>query len=85
VAKREVGSPNRNRRHDGIGRLQEFYKSLKKKNNVDELLEVEEEMQLKESGASSSNLDEYVFDSLICHMCVVQCLFRSYSSFSYIT
>ncbi|CAK8574407.1 unnamed protein product [Lathyrus sativus] len=53
LAKREVGTIDRSQ---DIARLQEFYKSYRKKNNVDKLLE--EEMQLRESGAFSRNLGE---------------------------
>jgi callose synthase len=55
LAKREVGTIDRSQ---DIARLQEFYKSYRKKNNVDKLRE--EEMQLRESGAFSRNLGEYV-------------------------
>ncbi|GAU12085.1 hypothetical protein TSUD_00510 [Trifolium subterraneum] len=53
LAKREVGTIDRSQ---DIARLQEFYKSYRKKNNVDKLRE--EEMQLRESGAFSRNLGE---------------------------
>ncbi|PNY11747.1 callose synthase 9-like protein [Trifolium pratense] len=55
LAKREVGTIDRSQ---DIARLQEFYKSYRKKNNVDKLRE--DEMQLRESGAFSRNLGEYV-------------------------
>lgn len=57
LAKKEVGTIDRSQ---DIARLQEFYKSYRKKNNVDRLRE--EEMQLRESGAFSRNLGEYVSD-----------------------
>ncbi|CAJ2631144.1 unnamed protein product [Trifolium pratense] len=53
LAKREVGTIDRSQ---DIARLQEFYKSYRKKNNVDKLRE--DEMQLRESGAFSRNLGE---------------------------
>ncbi|KEH44542.1 putative 1,3-beta-glucan synthase [Medicago truncatula] len=53
LAKKEVGTIDRSQ---DIARLQEFYKSYRKKNNVDRLRE--EEMQLRESGAFSRNLGE---------------------------
>lgn len=55
LAKREVGTIDRSQ---DIARLQEFYKLYREKNNVDKLRE--EEMELRESGAFSGNLGEYV-------------------------
>lgn len=55
LAKKEVGTIDRSR---DIERLQEFYKLYREKNNVDKLRE--EEIKLRESGAFSGNLGEYV-------------------------
>lgn len=55
LAKREGGLIDRSQ---DIARLQEFYKLYREKNDVDKLRE--EEMKLKESGAFSGNLGEYV-------------------------
>ena len=55
LAKKEVGTIDRSR---DIELLQEFYKLYREKNNVDKLRE--EEMKLRESGAFSGNLGEYV-------------------------
>lgn len=55
LAKREGGTIDRSQ---DIARLQEFYKSYRESNNVDKLQE--EEMQLRESGALTGNLGEYV-------------------------
>ena len=56
LAKREAGTIDRSQ---DIARLQEFYKSYREKHNVDKLCE--EEMKLRESGAFSRDLGEYVF------------------------
>ena len=56
LAKREVGTIDRSQ---DIARLQEFYKLYREKHNVDKLCE--EEMKLRESGAFSRDLGEYVF------------------------
>ena len=64
LAKREGGGIDRSQ---DIARLQEFYKLYREKHNVDKLRE--EEMKLRESGAFSGNLGEYVSDiwnSIIC-------------------
>ncbi|CAO2832902.1 unnamed protein product, partial [Amaranthus hypochondriacus] len=53
LAKREVGSIDRSR---DIAYLQEFYKTYRRKQNVDQLLA--DEMKLRESGAFSGNLGE---------------------------
>ena len=55
LAKREVGSIDRSR---DIAYLQEFYKTYRRKQNVDQLLA--DEMKLRESEAFSGNLGEYV-------------------------
>lgn len=56
LAKREVGTIDRSQ---DIARLHEFYKRYREKNNVDRLQE--EEKKLRESGAFSENLSEYVY------------------------
>jgi callose synthase len=55
LAKREGGTIDRSQ---DIAQLQEFYKSYRENNNVDKLRE--EEMQLRESGAFTGILGEYV-------------------------
>lgn len=56
LAKREAGTIDRSQ---DIARLQDFYKLYREKHNVDRLRE--EEKKLRESGAFSENLSEYVY------------------------
>lgn len=55
LAKREVGTIDRSQ---DVTKLQEFYKHYREKHNVDRLRE--EETKLRESGAFTGNLSEYV-------------------------
>lgn len=57
LARRDGGGIDRSQ---DIARLREFYKLYREKNRVDKMQE--EEMLLRESGAFSGNLGEYVME-----------------------